>query len=68
MTVQDKDGKSRILPLAVISGTGPSLLGRNWLNKVPIDWPAVHLCESNEPNTALTDVLDKHPVLFEDGR
>ena len=68
MTVQDKDGKSRILPLAVISGTGSSLLGRNWLNKVPIDWPAVHLCESSEPNTALTDVLDKHPVLFEDGQ
>ena len=68
VTAQDKNGKSRILPLAVISGTGPSLLGRNWLNEVPIDWPAVHFCKYNEPNSALTDVLDKHPVLFEDSQ
>ena len=68
VTVQDKNGKSRILPLAVISGTGLSLLGRNWLNEVPIDWPAVHFCKTNEPNSALTDVLDKHPVLFEDSQ
>ena len=68
MTVQDKNGKSCILPLAVNFGTDLSLLGRSWLNEVPIDWPAVHLCKSNELNSALTDVLDKHPVLFEDSQ
>ena len=68
VTVQDTNGKSRILPLAVIFGTGQSLLGRNWLNEGPVDWPAVHLCKSNAPNSALTDVFDKHLVLFEDSQ
>ena len=31
-----------ILPLVIVKGGGPSLFGRNWLEKVKLNWPAIH--------------------------
>ena len=30
------------LPLLVVKGCGSSLLGRNWFQKVRLDWPEIH--------------------------
>ena len=33
------EGKQYVLPIVVISGKGPTLLGRNWLQHIPLNWP-----------------------------
>ena len=33
------DGVEYSLPLLVVSGKGPALLGRNWLEKIKLNWP-----------------------------
>ena len=30
------------LPLVVVAGTGPSLLGRNWLTTIRLDWKSIN--------------------------
>ena len=32
-------GKHYVLPIVVISGNGPTLLGRSWLQHIPLNWP-----------------------------
>ena len=46
------------LPLIVTRGQlGPSLLGRNWLGELKLDWKAIH--QTQEPS-ALATTLDAH--------
>lgn len=35
-------GKSTQLPLTIVSGNGPTLLGRNWLDKIKINWSKIN--------------------------
>ena len=42
VTVKGKDGQPETLPLVVISGNQPSLIGRNWLENLKLDWGSVH--------------------------
>ena len=46
------DGIEYSLPLLVVGGKGPTLLGRNWLEKI---------------NKRLEEILQKHAQLFEEG-
>ena len=32
------DGKMYVLPLVIVAGSGPTLIGRNWLRHIPINW------------------------------
>ena len=41
--VDTPDGRRLSLPLVVVAGSGPSLLGRDWIREVQIDWGSVHL-------------------------
>ena len=53
------------LPMVVVQGAGPTLLGRNWLMQVKLDWQAihsVHYCSSD-----LQAVLDRHSRVFQEG-
>ena len=34
------------LPLLVIAGEGPSLLGHNWLANIKLDWSSLHNIQS----------------------
>ena len=34
-------GKSTELPLNIAYGSGPTLLGRKWLNSINLDWPMI---------------------------
>ena len=33
------EGKHYVLPIVVTSGSGPTLLGRTWLQHIPLNWP-----------------------------
>ena len=50
------------LPLIVVEGEGPTLLGRNWLDHIVLDWKEIHLIR----NAPLQAVLEKHKVVFEE--
>ena len=51
------------LPLLVVPGQGPSLLGRNWLLKLQLDWKSIFSLRSS----TLQDVLDHYTILFQEG-
>jgi len=35
------------LPLLVVAGSGPSLVGRNWLHSIRLDWPSIFQLKVN---------------------
>ena len=41
------------LPLLVVEGNGPSLLGRNWLEKLNIDWQSIHVIKTGGPEAEI---------------
>ena len=56
-------GQEVRLPLIVVEGSGPTLLGRSWLENVVLDWHEIrHLSTSS-----LQDVLNKYPDVFREG-
>ena len=52
------------LELVVISGKGPSLLGRDWLGSLRLDWKEIQML--NVTPDVLKAVLSKHSNLFRD--
>ena len=50
------------LPLLVVGGDGPSLLGRNWLKCLRLDWGMIHQLRVGP----LEEVLRRHPEVFKD--
>ena len=56
------------LPLLVVAGTGPSLLGRDWMRKILLDWQQLNPRPINKvhqvPPNALQSILDCHSMIF----
>ena len=48
------------LPLYVLPGKGPALLGREWLKAIRLQWSLLHLNATQE----LEDLLARHPNVF----
>ena len=40
----ETNGQTKTLQLMVVPGDGPSLLGRNWLHEVKLDWSSINRC------------------------
>ncbi|KAJ8033914.1 hypothetical protein HOLleu_24296 [Holothuria leucospilota] len=60
--VTGKD-KEAILPLLVIPGEHSTLLGRNWLLKIPVDWgPLKQVTDESVEN-----VVERHSEVFAEG-
>ena len=59
------DGVEYSLPLLVVGGKGPALLGRNWLEKIKLNWTIIKQLSSH--NKRLKEILQKHAQLFEEG-
>ena len=53
------------LSLVVVRGSGPSLLGRDWLCKLKLDWGQLHLLRSMT-TTPLKEILGRHAAVFRD--
>ena len=59
-----KYGEQRaVLTLFVVEGVGPNLLGRDWLQKIRLDWKSVCVITSNHKVQSL---IDKFPEVFEE--
>ncbi|CAG2226134.1 unnamed protein product [Mytilus edulis] len=61
------------LPITVVKGTGPSLMGRDWLLKLQLNWKSIfkieQLSHNQEPekDKELQDLLRKYPQVFKEG-
>ena len=52
-----------MLHLVVVGGEGPSLLGRDWLEQLRLDWAAIHkICSGDDVQA----VLDRHAEVFKE--
>ena len=57
------NNKQKILPLLVVKGGGPSLLGRDWLQHLRLDWKAIHqVCLIDDVRA----ILDRYAGLFQE--
>ncbi|KAL9978763.1 hypothetical protein ACROYT_G016318 [Oculina patagonica] len=53
-----------VLPLIVVDGDGPPLLGRNWLEQLKLNWSSIfHVSKAD----TLSDVLNRHKNVFDKG-
>ena len=57
-------GQQACLPLLVVEGSGPSLLGRDWLAKLHLDWKEIF---SVLFQRTLANNLEQHQKVFEPG-
>ena len=55
------EGQMATLPLVVVEGNGPTLLGRNWLGSIRIDWCKIHY----SPSAGIQNLLEKYDEVFE---
>ena len=58
------------LPLYVVSGNKPTLLGRQWLEKIKLDWNSIFKVEKNtEKQPTVDELLSQHKKVFlEEGK
>ncbi|KAL9982685.1 hypothetical protein ACROYT_G004758 [Oculina patagonica] len=59
------EGGEYSLPLLVVSGEGPALLGRNWLEEIKLNWPRIKQLTSHDKR--LGEILQKHAQLSGEG-
>ena len=52
------------LPLVIVAGSGPSLLGRDWLSQMRLDWQSMFATQREE---TLADVIQRHEEVFQEG-
>ena len=62
----DYDDRHFQLPLLVVPGEGPSLLGRNWLQVVQLNWRRIHQLRAVNANPAVEEILAKYPDVFKE--
>ena len=60
-------GADYTLPLLVVGGEGPALLGRNWLEQIKLYWPGIKQLTSTCHDKQLEGILQKHAQLFQEG-
>ena len=57
-------GQLEQLCLHVVKGDGPTLLGRDWLRKIKLDWKEMHSVHASPPD--LESILTRHSAVFKD--
>ena len=65
MKVQHGEQEAKLV-LVVVTGNGPTLLGRNWLKYLRLDWKQISQLHSVKMQQLHT-VLDRHSSVFQDG-
>ena len=59
--------QTHTLPLFVVTGKGPSLLGRNWLKHLILDWKTIGLVSRCHGEEKVKDLLQKYESVFTEG-
>ena len=64
----EKDGATGELSLLVCDGSGPPLLGRNWLSQIPLEWGCIKVIDTSDKqkngrDMRLKRILAKYPKL-----
>ena len=59
------NSQSQELVLTVVESEGLSMLGRDWLKRLQLDWSEVHAL-SKHVEGSLDYLLDKHAIIFSD--
>ena len=61
------EGQEKKLPLVVVNGQGPSLLGRNWLQMLKLNWGEIKRLDLNQVNVQakVQKIKDKYKHLFQ---
>ena len=63
-------GQKETLPIVILPGDGPTLLGRNWLSKIRLDWPQmfkVMNISPSIPDPVLEELLVQYTDVFSPG-
>ena len=53
--------------LYVVKGDGPSLIGRDWLTQIKLDWASVRQIASDETQSKVEELVGKYPTVFQSG-
>ena len=61
LTVQYNEQTAN-LSLIIVKGNGQSLLGRDWLAQIRLDWQRIH----SILNCGITEVLNRHSHVFQE--
>ena len=57
------EGQTAQLPLVVVKGNGPTLLGRNWLSKIRLNGSKIHHTSS----PGLSELVSTYDEVFQEG-
>ena len=60
VTVKDNEQEAK-LPLLVVGGDGPSLLGHNWLSAICLEWKKIFSIRTQQ---GLQSILEQHKDVF----
>lgn len=55
------------LTLTVVRGNGPSLLGRDWLRLIQLDWKTIGLARACSSQSQVDALLREYSEVFQDG-
>ena len=55
------DNQKYHLPLVVVPGLGPTLLGKNWLEVIQLSWNRIHQLEAVNATSAVKDIIQRYP-------
>ena len=58
------EGQTALLALVIVKSEGPTLLGRNWLHHIRLNWNQIHYAL----RPGLKEVLHKYQSIFQGGR
>ena len=66
-TVQVKYGDyCGTLKVYVVNGTGPNLMGLNWLQHIRLDWKSLGVAVVKNKPQSISDILEQYQVVFRD--
>ena len=67
VNVQHGQQEVKQLPLIVVKGDGPSLLGRNWLQHVRLDWKMIKkVTQYPDPKKGLEELQERYKEVFQE--